>query len=171
MSKLNYLPMKIFPKKWIKKQMWNKFLFFLKYFFSLYLFATITRSHTPRGCTWLATCWRTAERRRCRETRMWLVLRFSCASGDDEPGIGFGVGMTRREETKDEPFISGVAFRFFSLSRSPDAFLATRFQAHRFPRESRLSSHLSPVTLSSFLGAFPESRRCPNAGISSLFAK
>lgn len=132
-------------------------------FFSIY-FATITRSYTPRGCTWLATCWRTTERRRCRETRMWLVLRFSCASGDDEPGIGFGVGMTRREETRDEPFISGVAFRFFSLSRSPDAFLATRFQAHRFPRESRLSSHLSPVTLSSFLGGVPRESAVPQRG-------
>lgn len=133
-------------------------------FFSIY-FATITRSHTPRGCTWLATCWRTAERRRCRETRMWLVLRFSCASGGWRTGDWIWRGDDAQGGNEGWAVYLGRRFSvFLPLAISPDAFLATRFQAHRFPRESRLSSHLSPVTLSSFLGGVPRESAVPQRG-------
>lgn len=112
-------------------------------FFFIY-FATITRSHTPRGYTWLATCWRTAQRRRCRETRMWLVLRFSCARRERgwRTEIGFGVGMTRREERRMSRLSQASLFGF-SPSRDLPTFLATRSKLIAFPRITALISSLS----------------------------
>lgn len=119
---------------------------FSRYTFPFVLyFAMITRPH--RCDIWLV------DARRCYETRMWLVLRFSCARGGDEPGIGFGVGMTRKEERRMSRLSQASLFGF-SPSRDLPTF-SQHVPSSSLSRESRLSSHLSLVTLSSFLGGVP----------------
>lgn len=87
--------------------------------------------------------------RRCREMRMWLDLRFSCARGGDEPGLDL-VGMTRREERRMSRLSQASLFGF-SPSRSADV-LATRSELIAFPR---IMAFISSLSLSSYFILLP----------------
>lgn len=156
--KLDCLHTRIFSKNNTETNECEKKFHFPWYTFPSLYFATITKPH--RCVVWLV------DAQRCRETRMWLAWDSHARAGvtnrdwiwrGDDVGRneGWAVYLRRRFSV------------FLPLAISRRSRVA--FQAHRFPEDSRLSSHLSLVTLSSFLGGVPWDSVVPRyAGISSL---
>lgn len=128
---------------------------------SILYFATITR---PLCCDILV------DARRCRETRMWLVLRFSCARGGGEPGLDLAWGWRVGRNEGWAVYLRRRFSVFLPLAISRRSHNAS--QAHRFLREPRFSSHLSLRLLyPPSSGAFPENPWYPDAGRSSLSSR
>lgn len=121
--------------------MWEK----VPFLFILY-FATITR---PQRCDI-----RLVDARRCHKTRMWLVLRFSCARGDDEPGLDLAWGWRVGRNEGWAVYLRRRFSVFLPLAISRRSRGA--FQAHRFPENHGF--HLISLRLlyPPSSGAFPE---------------
>lgn len=129
---------------------------------SVLYFATITRPlrHTA--------CWRTAVPWDANVISLEILMRARGGGGGlggDEPRLDLAWGWRVGRNEGWAVYLRRRFSVFLPLAicrHSRDAY-----QAHRFPEESRLSSHLSPVYPPSS-GAFPETPWCPVAGISSL---
>lgn len=145
--------------------MWGKSSVFI---YSFYLISC-NDNERPHRCNIRLVDARRAARRRCRPWDANVIsLEILMRARGWRAGIGFGVGMTRREERRMSRLSQASLFGF-SPSRDLPTF-SRRVPSSSLSWESRLSSHislspsLSLVTLSAFLRGVPRDSVVPQRG-------